>query len=48
VELDRRVRGLRWWIFFVPLLWGFVAAAGWIAVRLFAPGALDQIARISP
>lgn len=47
-DLDRRVRGLRWWIFLVPLLWGAVAAAGFIAVRLFAPGTFEQIARVAP
>jgi hypothetical protein len=47
-DLDRRVRGLRWWIAVVPLLWGAVAIGGWIALRLFAPEVMGQLARLSP
>ena len=48
VDLDRKVRGLRTWIVMVPLVWGLVAVAGWIALRLLAPGAIDQLARLTP
>ena len=46
--LDQRVRGLRWWIAVVPLLWGAVFVGGWIAIRLLAPDVASQLVRLSP
>lgn len=46
--LDQRVRGLRWWIAVVPLLWGAVLVGGWIAIRLLAPDVASQLARLAP
>lgn len=46
--LDQRVRGLRWWVTLVPLVWGAVAVGGWIALRFLAPDVADQLARLSP
>jgi hypothetical protein len=46
--LDRQVRGLRWWIAMVPLVWGVVVIGGWIALRAVAPDVIGQLARLSP
>lgn len=47
-DLDRRVRGLRWWIAMAPLVWGLVAIGGWVALRLLAPEVIGEIARLTP